>query len=56
MNTQQLTKINNLVAKYAQTTGAGEHVPKQGKHVPRCKDKRNWRQEVDLCVRNGYNR
>ncbi|MGI0076020.1 MAG: hypothetical protein ACREAU_01270 [Nitrosopumilaceae archaeon] len=55
MKRHKPTKANNLVAKYTQRCGAGEHTPKQGKHVPRCKDKHMWQQEVDSQLRNSYN-
>ena len=39
-------KLNNFVAKHAQTCGAGFHVDKKGKNSPRCKQKASFKKEM----------
>lgn len=39
-------KINNFVAKHAQTCGAGQHVSKTGKFAPRNRQKKAWKKEI----------
>lgn len=36
-------KINNFVAKHAQTSGAGLHETKRGKRAKRARQKRSWK-------------
>lgn len=36
----------NLVAKHAQTSGAGTHQTKRGKKAPRHRQKKQWKKEV----------
>ena len=40
-------KINNYVAKHVQQTGAGVHVDKNGKKVPRCKEKKRINKMIE---------
>lgn len=43
---KQRTKVNNFVAKHAQSTGSGTHEEKEGDKSKRCRQKRKWKKDV----------